>query len=591
MRLIRAKEDNNHVKIKLVSINARYTHSCLALFYLRQHLETHIDGVNVELCHYTINDPYYTLIQRIDQGEPDYVFFSALIWNSMLVERLLEDLPVMNEACRYVVGGPQAPVLRPRFAGSHRVSFFCGDIEAAEPDFFKDLERGDPRAVYSGSFLQAGIARLIYPYRDEDFTGPLKNRHVYYETSRGCPFSCTYCCSAMETGVFHKDLDQVFSEMDHILSFSPKVVRFLDRTFNDNRERALQIWKYLVDRGEATLFHFEIAPEQFDREMLHFLGQVEPGRFQFEIGIQSTNPDTLNAINRKMNVARAAEIVRQLRIPENIHLHVDLILGLPHETADTFRESLNKVFSMNPHYIQMGVLKLLPETPIHGQRNQFGYRSSASPPYSFYSNSWLRSADARALYWLGEGVEMCVNNRYFVSFLAYLGLIKEDVASFFTLLAETLYRGGWFWKSATQETLSGLLRELVESRQDAPVLQELLCFDWLRCGHRFLPEHLKHQNIDPDELRKRLYVQLPEEMTNLYTISDRKTFFKKGIFYIFSRETLAYLGYEVNARQAVLRFSAERENSVNRLHKVETVMELENEWLIPLPVGKAENRD
>lgn len=565
------------MKIKLVGINARYTHSCLALFYLRQHLERQIPGVEIELCHYTINDSYYTLIQRIDQGGPDYVFFSALIWNSMLVERLLEDLPVMNHSCRYVVGGPEAPVLKERFAGFERITFFCGDIEAAEQRFFNDLESGNLQGLYTGSFLGSGIDRLDYPYRDEDFAGPLKNRHVYYESSRGCPFSCTYCCSAMETGVFHKQLEQVFPELDHILSFAPKVVRFLDRTFNDNRERALRIWNYLAEHGSDTLFHFEIAPEQFDDEMLRFLARVEPGRFQFEIGIQSTNPETLNAISRRMNVSRAAEIVRELRMPENIHLHVDLILGLPYETADTFLASVNNVFRMNPHYIQMGLLKILPDTPIYAQRKEFGYRSSMSPPYSFFSNSWLSPATARALYWLGESVEMCVNNRYFVSFWNYLSIRKEDISSFFAELSEIFYLEGWFWKAATQETLSRLLSRHIHGREDAPVLRELLCFDWLRSGQRFLPEHLKYRAVDPDDLRRKLYRDLPGELEGCYGLSERKTFFKKGIFYVFSRETLVHLGYEVNALLAILRFSAERENNVNRLHKAEMVMEFEHD--------------
>ena len=570
------------MKVKVVGINARFTHSCLALFYLRQQLEAHIDGVEVELCHFTVNDPYYTLIQRIDQGKPDYVFFSALIWNSMLVERLIHDLPVMNASCRYVVGGPQAPVLKETAYASERISFFCGDIEAAGPGFYRDLEQGNPRHSYSCSFFKAGVDRLDYPYRDEDFAGPLKNRHIYYETSRGCPFSCTYCCSAMEKGVFHKGLGQVFSELDHILGFAPKVVRFLDRTFNDNRERALKIWKYLAEHGGQTLFHFEIAPERFDEEMLSFLGLVAPGRFQFEIGIQSTNPDTLGAIRRRVDTTEAAAIVKKLRIPENIHLHLDLILGLPYETTDTFAASFNEVFHMNPHYIQMGLLKLLPDTPIFGQRQQFGYRSSASPPYSFFSNSWLSPSETRAMHWFGECVEMCVNNRYFVSLWRYFSSRDENMATFFSQLAETFRQEGYFWKAATQETLSRLLLGHISGRKDERVLLELLRYDWLRCGHRFLPAHLHHDETDVDELRKRLFRELPAEISGLYGLSGRKLFFKKGVFSAFSRETLVHLGYEVNALRAILRFSPEREDSVNGLHKVELVMELghrELEWL------------
>ena len=562
------------MKIKVVGINARYTHSSLALFYLRNELEAAIESCSVEICQYTINDPYYILVQRLASGNPDYIFISALIWNSDLVENLVADLHMINDDCHYVIGGPQARVVGRKFEDSDRVTIFHGDIEAAGETFFDDIKKRKPHHYYEASFFRAGVDQLDYPYRPEDFSTALKNRHIYYETSRGCPFSCTYCLSSAENGVFHKDLNQVFQELDDILSYSPSVVRFLDRTFNDNRDRALEIWKYLKEYGGQTLFHFEIAPEQFNDEMLSFLKTVEPGCFQFEIGIQSTNSATLKAIKRHMNADNAAEVIRTLRSMENIHLHADLILGLPDETFNSFCASFNDVFSMRPHYIQMGLLKLLPDTAITAQAEEYGYRGSLVPPYSVFANSWLSSDELRKLHWVGECVEKCINNRFFVSLWRYFSDISENMADFFLDLSAVFLAEGYFWKAATQEALSRLLLSHMEGRQDRKVIKELLCYDWLRCGHRFLPDHLHCGSITLDELRRKLFQELPKEVPGQFDEATRKTFFKKGVFYVFSRETLDHIGYEVNAPQAVLRFSADREKNVNRLNHVCIIKEI-----------------
>ncbi|RZW19546.1 MAG: Mg-protoporphyrin IX monomethyl ester oxidative cyclase, partial [Desulfobulbaceae bacterium] len=262
------------MKIRLIGLNARYSHSCLALFYLRNELEKHVPEAVCEICQFTINDPYYALLQRLAAGEPDCLFFSSLIWNSDLVERLVIDLLSVDERLRIVVGGPQAEIVGCSCGAHDRLTIFCGDIEAADPTFYIDLQRGNLQATYRASFLQSTGRALDYPYRDEDFTLHLRNRAVYYESSRGCPFFCSYCLSSSEKGLFHKDLDQVFSELDHILSHSPETVRFVDRTFNDNTDRALAIWCYLADRDPDALFHFEIAPDRFTEQMFDFLAQV-----------------------------------------------------------------------------------------------------------------------------------------------------------------------------------------------------------------------------------------------------------------------------------------------------------------------------
>ncbi len=563
------------MKIKAVGINARYTHSCLALFYLRNELENHSPDFTVEICQYTINDPHYILIQRLCQGSPDYFFFSSAIWNSELVTALITDLLMIDETYRFVVGGPQAKIVGERFAKSERVTIYQGSIEGAEDRFFSDLAAGRLDHYYHTSFFKTGKTEFGYPYRPDDFTGPLKNRHIYYESSRGCPFSCTYCLSSAEKGLYHKPLDHVFGELAEILRHKPSVVRFIDRTFNDVPDRALKIWSYLKEHGGLTLFHFEIAPDRFTDEMFHFLEGMDAHRFQFEIGIQSTHTKTLEAIKRPINPQSAATVVKKIRKLENIHLHADLILGLPFETAEIFHQSLNDIFAMEPHYIQMGLLKLLPETLIAREAEQNGYRASKRPPYSVFSNKWLDAQSFRELYWLSECVEKYVNNRYFVSIWSYLLRSSEDMSLFFSSLSRRLLQQGYYWKAATQETLSSILLAHLQPRADFSVLRELLCYDWLRCGHRFLPNHLKDEKPGVDTLRKRLFHQLPETLAGYFDKSDRAYFFKKSVFYLFSRESLHHMGYEVKSAQGIIRFSSQREKNVLRLQRVQLIAEEE----------------
>ena len=556
------------MKIRLIGINARYSHSCLALFYLRNELEKYLPEVNAEICQFTINDPYYSLLQRLAAGQPDCLFFSALIWNSDLVERLVTDLLALEERILIVVGGPQAEIVGHNCGPHDRLTIFSGDIEAADPNFYNDLQESTLQPSYRASFLQSTGRALDYPYRDEDFTLHLPNRAVYYESSRGCPFFCSYCLSSSEKGLFHKDLDQVFRELDHILAHSPETVRFVDRTFNDNIDRALAIWRYLADRDPDTLFHFEIAPDRFTEQMFDFLARIRPGLFQFEIGIQSTHPETMEAIRRPIDSRAAGETIKRLRQNENIHLHADLILGLPHESKETFSMAINDIFAMRPHYIQMGLLKLLPGTEIRSQARDWEYKATAKPPYSVLANRWMDAETLRSLYWLGECVEQCVNNRYFPSLWTYLVSRGEDMAAFFGALAETFHAEDYFWKAATQKTLARLLLEQCRSRPDFFLIRELICYDWLRCGHRFLPDPLCYQETAVDELRRDLYHRLPQEIPRMFSARERKTFIKTSVFHYFSATALDQVGLSTRHDPALVCFLSEREKSVQGLNKV-----------------------
>lgn len=557
-------------QVKIVALNARFTHSCLALFYVRNELLKNCPDIDCELLQFTINDNYYEMLLRLSEGSPWAIFFSAAIWNSSLVEKLTRDLGLCLPDCRVVIGGPQASVLGDRLnraenMGEDICTVVLGEIEAVEPEFYPDLQAGCLRSRYRGSFFTMKDRGFDYPYRPEDFSAHLNNRHIYYESSRGCPFGCTYCLSAAEKGLYHKELTTVQEELRDILSHRPKVVRFIDRTFNDMPDRALAIWKFLAAEGGETLFHFEMAPDRFTEEMFDFLATLSPGRFQFELGVQSTNEPTLLAVNRRVDPVEAHRSIARLVSLGTIHLHVDLILGLPHETAASFGQSFRDVFAMGAHYIQMGLLKILPDTPICQGADEFGYVHCNEPPYAILQTRWMDHPTLGDLYWFSEGVEKFHNNRYFVSLWRYLRRRQEDIFVFFQELLSRCHADGFFQLAATQELMCTKLVELASRREDRQLIVELLRYDWLRCGFRFLPSCLQvdSNKEQPEETRSILYQSLPLEMADVYQKNTRNHFFRKSYFLRISQEALTEIGLSTNFARPCLCILQEREKSLH----------------------------
>ena len=522
------------MQISLITLNARYSHSCPALFHVRNALARALPESCLVLHQFTINDPYYQTLVRITGDEPEAICFSVSIWNAEYTMRLVADLHRILPEVPIILGGPEAT-----FMATQSLPAGCtvvrGEVEGLGDDFFRDLAAGTLQAEY----LAASAPPFVMPYREPDFAAHLANRNIYYESSRGCPFSCSYCLSSVGLGVRYRDLFEVEGELAQILDHKPKIIRFVDRTFNALPERALAIWRWLLAQPGETLFHFEIAPDLFTEEMLSFLVQVPQGRFQFEIGLQSTNPPTLAAVNRRMDLAKAQENIARLVALGNIHLHLDLILGLPCETEATFRTSLNEAFAMAPHHLQMGLLKVLPGTPI-SRATEFGLVSSATPPYSVLATRWLEHADLRRLFWLGECLEAIYNNRFFRNTLDYIRKNGEEPFGFFAQLLSVCQGADFFACAKTQELMNRMLVELARTRPDRELFCELLRFDWLVSGQRLLPPSLAAE--PSKEIRDYLWHQLPEALAPHYTRLTRNEFFKQGIFARFSDELLEVVG-------------------------------------------------
>ena len=551
------------MQISLITLNARYSHSCPALFHVRNALAQALPESRLTLHQFTINDPYYRTLLRITGDQPEVLCFSVYIWNADYTMRLVGDLRRILPQVPIILGGPEAT-----FMALESLPVGCtvvrGEVEGLGDDFFRDLATGTLQAEY----LAAPAPPFAMPFLETDFAPHLANRNIYYESSRGCPFSCSYCLSSVGQGVRYRELVEVERELAQILTHGPKIIRFVDRTFNALPERSLAIWRWLLAQPGETLFHFEIAPDLFSEEMLGFLAQVPQGRFQFEIGLQSTNPATLIAVNRRMDLARAGENIRCLVASGNIHLHLDLILGLPCETEATFKTSLNEAFGLAPHHLQMGLLKVLPGTAISSAAD-FGLVSSATPPYSVLATRWLDHAALSRLYWLGECLEAFYNNRFFRNTLDYIRKKGEEPCSFFAQLLTICLGADFFSLAKTQELMTRMLVELAQTRPDRELFCELVRFDWLVSGQRVLPPCLAAE--PSKEIRDYLWHHLPESQPPYYTRLTRNEFFKRGIFARFSGPLLKVVGLAEGESSGYLCFLPEQESVAGHQRQQHTV--------------------
>ncbi len=542
--------------LHLISLNCRYTHSCLAQFCLRAALQSRLPDMPLRFSQLTINDPYYPTLLRISGPEAQALLFSVYIWNHACISRLINDLARLRPELPLILGGPQAEAMEHL---PSNCTVFVGEIEGADDDFFHDLRSGKLKPVYNTQPSRS----FPSPYQLQDFTSHLQNRQVYYESSRGCPFSCSYCLSSVSKGVRHKPLDVVKKELRRLIAAKPLIIKLVDRTFNDLPERALAIWQFLLDEADGVRFHFEIAPDRFTEAMFILLAQVPCGLFQFEIGIQSCNEQTLTAVRRRMDAAQAEANIRRLVALDTIHIHADLILGLPFETAASFLDSFNRVFRSGPHHIQLGLLKVLPGTEMRQRADEFGLIFCSEPPYEVLATRWLAHEELRELHEFCECVEAFYNNRFFRSLWQHLLQCDEEPAAFFQSLLAICRQHDFFRLAHTQAFMTKLLAELARLRQDSTILLDLLRYDWLRCGHRFLPEVLAA--TPQTELRDHLRRTLPQEMAGLFSSRTRTEFLKQAVFLELSAQGMAVLGLGKEA--ALLAVLPEQDSGVMPFNK------------------------
>lgn len=424
------------MKTLLVGINAKFIHSNLAIRCLKKYTEEK-QNIKIDICEYTINQQQELIMREIYKQKPDVIGFSCYIWNYELIKNLVFELKKLMPNVIIFLGGPEVSFNSIEVLETVPCDLvICGEGEEIFCEFITCLNenknyfnvkgityRLNDEIIQNEQMPPIKLDDVPFVY-DEFFN--LENRIVYYEASRGCPFKCQYCLSSGSKGVRFLSLKRVFRDLKVFLDANVRQVKFVDRTFNCNKDYSMAIWKFLSENDNGiTNFHFEMAAELIDEEMINFLHTVRKGLFQFEIGVQSTNKKTLKAIKRATLPEKLTPIVKALQKENNIHLHLDLIAGLPYEDYNCFKNSFNYVYMLSPDQFQLGFLKLLKGSALYDDKEKYNLVCTNSAPYEVLNTDWLSYEELLRLKMIEEMVETYYNsNRYQLTIRYLVSLFK-----------------------------------------------------------------------------------------------------------------------------------------------------------------------
>lgn len=388
------------MKICLATLNSKYTHTSLALRLIQAYIAPL--GHEVVLKEYTINTPLYQVIGQLHRESADLLLFSSYIWNGSECLQIAESLKALRPELLIGFGGPEVSFNPEEVLSEHPwVDFILrGEGEQIVYDLVKVLSSGEALSSVNGLSFRMGdsfihnpdplplaMDALAFPYDD---LALVKDRILYYESSRGCPYNCSYCLSSATKGIRFRDPALVEADLRAFVEAGVKQVKFIDRTFNANPKRALALWRLMAELDDGQInFHFEITAELLREEDIAFLKTLRPGLFQFEIGVQTTMPEASEAVNRRLSFDKLKAPVLMLQALSNIHIHLDLIAGLPYESYDRFLQSFDDVYSLNPQVLQLGFLKLIKGSAVSRQVVQYGYIYESFAPYEVLASQWI----------------------------------------------------------------------------------------------------------------------------------------------------------------------------------------------------------
>ena len=483
------------MKILLAACNAKYIHSNPAVYNLRAYADDCRDSVFIK--EFTINQPKDEILKDIYRSGADVVCFSCYIWNISFVKEIIEDLKKLLPDTAFWAGGPEVsfhgeellrsmPQLTGIMAGEGEETFrelagYYVKNKGRLEDIRGILFRQGEEIRNNGLREPVDLNKIPFVY---EHIGEFSNRIIYYESSRGCPFSCSYCLSSIDRRLRFRDLVLVKKELQFFLDHKVPQVKFVDRTFNCRHGHAMEIWKYILEHDNGvTNFHFEVSADLFTEEELKLLGQMRPGLVQLEIGVQSANPQTLKAIRRKTDLRKLENAVARIREKENIHQHLDLIAGLPWEDYESFRRSFDYVYKMRPDQLQLGFLKVLKGSSMEMEAKEYGMVFKTREPYEILSTKWLSYEEILKLKMVESMVEVYYNSGQFQHTLNWIMRFYEDAFSFFESLGKFYEKKGYGEISHSRirryEILLEFLREETEI-SEAEASQKMIYDLYLR---------------------------------------------------------------------------------------------------------------
>ena len=498
------------MKILLTAINAKYIHSNLAVYNLRAYAAHYAKGMTasdtVEIGEYTINNQMEDILEGIYKAKPDVLMFSCYIWNIAYVEELAEEFHKLRPEVPIWVGGPEVSYETESFLRCHPqitgvmigegektfcelAEYYAGEIRSnKEAKEIKEIQtikqsvnlgeiagiayRNEEEIVFTAPREMLDLSDIPFCY---DEAGDFKNRIIYYESSRGCPFSCSYCLSSVEKQLRFRNTELVKKELQFFIDREVPQVKFVDRTFNCNHAHAMEIWSYIKEHdNEITNFHFEISADLLKEEELALIGTMRPGLIQLEIGVQSTNGATIKEIHRTMQLERLKEVVREVQKHENIHEHLDLIAGLPFEDYDIFAKSFDEIYELRPNQLQLGFLKVLKGSYMYEHAKEYEIAYHSRPPYEVLKTKWLPYDDVLKIRQVEEMLEVYYNSGQFEVTMKVLGVLFKSAFFLFQDLGKFYEKKGYFGMSHARIRRSEILLEFVEETFSADTEKENL---------------------------------------------------------------------------------------------------------------------
>ena len=469
------------MKILLAACNAKYIHSNLAVYDLKAYSSDY--DKEVLLREYTINQPKDEILKDSYGSGADVVCFSCYIWNISFVRELIRDLAKILPETAFWAGGPEVSYDAENFLTE--MPEVTGVLVGEGEKTFHDLleyyidgkgSLGEIRGIayrdgeeirHNGWRELMNLSEIPFVYQHlEEF----ENRIIYYESSRGCPFSCSYCLSSIDKKLRFRDLELVKKELQFFLDHKVPQVKFVDRTFNCKHEHAMAIWKYILEHDNGvTNFHFEVSADLLRDEEMDLMAKMRPGLIQLEIGVQSTNQETIRAIHRHMDLDKLERCVDRVHSFRNIHQHLDLIAGLPYEDYDTFHRSFNDVYQMKPDQLQLGFLKVLKGSLMKEEAEKYGIVHKEKEPYEVLSTKWLPYGDVLKLKAVESMVEVYYNSGQFQHTLEYLVPLAKDAFTFYESLGAFYEKKGYSEISHSRMRRYEILLEYLQEETDVSV--------------------------------------------------------------------------------------------------------------------------
>lgn len=503
------------MKIILAACNAKYIHSNLAVYDLQAYARQYQQ--HILLKEYTINQQKDEIMKDLYEEKPDVICFSCYIWNISFVKELAEDLKKVLPSVPFWAGGPEVsfdaeaflaanPAFDGVMVGEGEETFL--ELAGYYVDHRKSLEqirgiafRKENQVLHNGWREIMDLSKVPFPYKDlQDFD----HRIIYYESSRGCPFSCSYCLSSVDKKLRFRSLDLVRKELQFFLDHKVPQVKFVDRTFNCKHDHAMAIWKYIVEHDNGvTNFHFEIAADLLREEELELMATMRPGLIQLEIGVQSTNLHTLEAIHRKTDFSRICQIVERIHSFGNIHQHLDLIAGLPYEDYDSFHHSFNDVYALSPQQFQLGFLKVLKGSLMKQMEKEYGIVHKEKEPYEVLSTNWITYEDVLNLKKVENMVEVYYNSGQFENSLKYVETLFPDSFTMYEALGRFYEQKGYDCISHNRLRRYEILLEFIESLKQGDVQKgaDALVLDlYLREKLKSRPSFAKDQKAEEKKI-------------------------------------------------------------------------------------------